>query len=450
MLKIPLSKIVAINTHNIVLFLFLITALYLSDVFYCRAESPDNQSTAFTLEQCLSIARAHNPRILAARNRINELAADYTAARSSFFPRIAVNSYYYKIDSDRLAFSGPTADKLYGSESLHSLTGKQILFDGFKTYFNQKAAGIGTEAQKQETESTTRVIEYAVTEAFYRLIEADENMRVAENALAQRREFEQLTRAFYEAGKVTKLDFFRAGSQASEAEQALIEAKNARQLAGMLLAKTMGSDMDSASAATLEVSGQPLDAAPPALDFEALWKQAQATNPEIKKLDLEIEQSAKRIQAARADYFPEISLQGSTGKRHRDRGGSEDEWMGGFFMEFPLFEGGLTRAQVAKASSQNMQLVELKRNRNDELRIELKDALRGLENARHGLITARQMIRADTEGYESSLVLYRNGKATGLDVLQAQVDLTRSRFALISYEVAGHITQARIKQITGR
>jgi len=416
----------------------------------CSAEIIDNTTNSLTIERCLAVARAHNPRILAAREKINELAADYTAARSKFFPRIAVNSYYYRIDPNRLAAGGPTTAKLYSSESSHSLTGKQILFDGFKTYFSQQAAGIGKQVQGQETENVTLAIEYAVTESFYRLIEADENTKVAKNALMQRREFEHLTRAFYEAGKVTKLDFFRASSQASEAEQAVTEATNARQVAGMLLAKTMGSDLDSTSAAAIKISGGRTDAAFPVLDFEALWKQAQEANSEIKKLDLEIAQSKKLIQAAQADYFPEISLQGSTGKRHRDRGGSEGEWLGGVFMEFPIFEGGLTRAQVAKASSQNIQLVELKRNRIDELRVELKDAFRGLENARQGLVTARQMIQADTEGYDSSLALYKYGKATGLDVLQAQVDLTRSQFALISHEVASNITQARIKQIIGR
>ena len=42
-----------------------------------------------------------------------------------------------------------------------------------------------------------------------------------------------------------------------------------------------------------------------------------------------------------------------------------------------------------------------------------------------------------------------HGKAIGLDVLQAQVDLTGSRFNLIRYAVAYEIGKARIKQITG-
>ena len=66
---------------------------------------------------------------------------------------------------------------------------------------------------------------YTVTEAFYRLMEAKENLKVAQEALSQRQEFGKLTEAFYQAGKVTNLDHVRAQSQVSEAEQAVVEAR---------------------------------------------------------------------------------------------------------------------------------------------------------------------------------------------------------------------------------
>jgi hypothetical protein len=46
-------------------------------------------------------------------------------------------------------------------------------------------------------------------------------------------------------------------------------------------------------------------------------------------------------------------------------------------------------------------------------------------------------------------MLYKNGKAIGLDVLQAQVELTKSQFYFISNAVAYEINLARIKQIIG-
>jgi len=166
-------------------------------------------------------------------------------------------------------------------------------------------------------------------------------------------------------------------------------------------------------------------------------------------LDLDIAQSQTLIKAARGSYFPEVSLQAGSDVRHRDLGGTKPEWIGGVFMEYPFFEGGLTRAQVAKAASQYQQLVEKKRDRLNGLKVDLTTAWKDQENARQGVATTKQTVATNQEAYDSSQALYRVGKAIGLDVLQAQVDLTGSRFQLIKYAVAYEIGQARIKQITG-
>jgi len=184
-------------------------------------------------------------------------------------------------------------------------------------------------------------------------------------------------------------------------------------------------------------------------NVESLWQEALQANPEIKSLDLEIEQSRTLVKAAQGGYFPELSLQGSTGVRHRDIGGTEPEWLAGVFVDYPLFEGGVTKAQIAKASSQNLQLLERKRDRLNSLKVDLAAAWKDQETARQGMITTRQIVTANEEAYASAESLYRYGKATGLDVLQAQVDLTTSRFRMIQYHVSYEIAIARIKQIIG-
>ena len=79
-----------------------------------------------------------------------------------------------------------------------------------------------------------------MTQAFNQLLEAKENLKVAQEALQQRQEFGKLTEAFYRAGKATNLDYVRAQSQVSEAEQAVVEAQNAVRLAREILARTLG------------------------------------------------------------------------------------------------------------------------------------------------------------------------------------------------------------------
>ena len=291
---------------------------------------------ALSLNECLALAREHNPVLSAAREKIRELTADYQAARSKFFPKLTLVSYYQRLAPDRLSPGGAsTTQALFSREGLTSLAGKQLLFDGLKTHYNTRAAKLGTQAQKEEVQRTAEEVAYAVTEAFYRLLEAKEDLRVAREALKQRQEFAKLTEAFFQVGKVTRLDALQAQSQVLIAEQAQVEADNAVRLAREILARTLGLR----EPVELDIRGELPRQLVPVGDLNSLWQEALKSNPEIKRLNLELAQSQALIKAARGGYFPEVSLLGSDGVRHRDLGGTKGEWLGGVFMEFPFFEG---------------------------------------------------------------------------------------------------------------
>jgi outer membrane protein len=408
-----------------------------------EAASPGYQ--ALTLEDCLTIARKENPVLSASREKIQELVADYQAARSQFFPRLVLLSYTTQQPSDRFVSGGLPPPGLFTRETYGAVTGKQILFSGLKNYHNTVAAKHGTQAQRQEVQRTADEVAYTVTEAFYRLLEAKENLKVAQEALSQRQEFAKLTEAFYKAGKVTHLDSFRAQSQVSDADQAVSEARTAMRLARQILVRTLGLQEDT----QVDIRGRLPQEFTTAGDVNSLWQGVLKNNPELKRIDLQLAQSQALVKAARGGYFPEISLQGASDVRQRNQGGSKDEYLYGVFLELPFFEGGLTRAKVAKAASQNRQLLEAKRDRLDSLKADLTGAWKDREDARHGVTNTRQTVATNEEAFASAQALYRVGKAIGLDVLQSQVDLTASRFQLIRYAVAYEIGKARIKQIVG-
>jgi len=400
---------------------------------------------ALRLDECLALAREQNPVLGSSREKIRELQADYNAARSKFFPRLVLTSYYDRVPPNRFTSGALNNQELFKREGLMAVTGKQIIFDGLKTYNNTKAARYGREAQKEEVQRTADEVAFAVTEAFYRLIEAKENLKVAREALRQRQEFAQLTQAFFQAGKITHLDSFRAQSQVSEAEQAVVEADNGVRLAREILSRTIGLK----EPAPVDIKGELPREFAAAAALNTLWQETLKTNPELKRLSLEIEQSQTLVKAARGSYMPEVSLQAGSDIRHRDLGGTKPEWIAGVFMEYPFFEGGLTKAQVTKAHSQSLQLLEKKRDRLNGIKVDLTTAWKDQENARRGVATTRQTIATNEEAYASAEALYRHGKAIGLDVLQAQVDLTSSRFTYIKYAVAYEIGRARLKQIAG-
>jgi outer membrane protein TolC len=408
------------------------------------AAPPDYR--ALSLDDCLAIAREQNPALSASREKIQEMVADYEAARSKFFPRLVLTSYYSRQPPNRMAPGGMTALELFKREGYTGVTGKQLLFDGLKAYYNTQAAKFGIQAQKWEVHRTADEVAFAVSEAFYRVIEAKENLKVAEEALRERQEFAKLTQAFFDAGKVTRLDNYRAQSQVSEAEQGRVEAATAVLLAREILARTLGLNQQ----VQVDIKGQLPQEFSPVAEVALLWQEALKSNPEIKRLDLDISQAQAAIKAARGGYFPEVSLQAASDVRHRDLGGTKQEWLAGIFMEYPFFEGGLTRAQVAKAASTYRQLLEKKRDRLNSLKADLTAAWKDLENSRQGVNTARQTLLTNAEAYASAVSLYRYGKAIALDVLTAQVELTRARLSLISYQAAYGIARARLQQLIGR
>ena len=401
---------------------------------------------ALSLEDCLAIAREQNPVLLGSREKIQETVADYQAARSKFLPRLLLLSFYDRQPPNRFAAGGSAPNELFKREGYTSVTGKQIIFDGLKTYYNSQAARFGTQAQKQEVQRTADEVAFTVAEAFYRLVEARENLQVAQEALKERQEFARLTEAFFKAGKVTRLDNLRAQSQVSDAGQARVEAANAVILAREILARTIGLN----ERVQVDIKGGLPREFTPAAEVASLWREALTSNPEIKRLDLEIAQSQSATKAARGGYFPEVSLQAASDVRHRDLGGTKPEWLAGVFMEYPFFEGGLTKAQVAKASSQYRQLLEKKRDRLNSLKADLTSAWKDQENSRQGVGAARQTLLSNEEAYASATSLYRYGKAIALDVLTAQVELTKARLSLISYQAAYGIGRARVQQLVGK
>ncbi|MBI5575210.1 MAG: TolC family protein [Deltaproteobacteria bacterium] len=401
---------------------------------------------ALTLEDCLAAARTGNPVIGASMEKIRELVADYQAARSRLFPRLLLSAFYTVQPSDRFApGGGVSSTESFQREGFAGVTGKQVVFDGWRTQYNSQAARLDTTAQEQEVRRTADEVDFVVTEAFYRMVEAKENLKVAREALQQRQEFAKLSEAFFKAGKVTRLDSFRAQSRVSEAEQAAVEAENAVRVAGEILTRLLALGEQ----AQVDIRGRLPQEFKPAADVSALWEEALERNPEIKKLDVEISRSQAAIKAARGGYFPELSIQAAADVRHRDMGGTKPEWLAGFFLEYPFYEGGLTRAQVSRASSRYRRLAEEKRDRLNTLKVDLTRAWRDHENARRGVDAARQTLATNEEAYASAQTLYRHGKAIGLEVLQAQVELTDSRFNIIRYAVAYEIAKARIEQITG-
>ena len=399
-----------------------------------------------TLKECLDLALKNNPTISLNREKVLELVQDYNIARSNLFPAISLSAYANWYDPGRLSPAGGTSPTvLFGQENLGTARVKQTFFDGFKTYWDMKGAKIGRQAQEEALRGTRQEVLSQVYQSYYRLLEAKETLGVAEESKKQREGFRNMAEELLKAGKVTKLDFLRSDAQVIDADQTIVQAQNNIILAKRILKKTMGLRDEE----EIDIPGGTPKMSPEPLDELALWEKVKEKNSDLRRISLDLDRSGANISSARADYFPVISFQASYGYRNRDVGGTADEYTYGFFLDYPIFSGGLTRAKVAKAESSYLQLQDSRKALLDQLRVDLNTALSQIRDALKGVDSVESSIRVNQEAYNATMAMYQAGKLTSLDVLKAQVDLINSKAGYVRYLADYQTALAQLRKITG-
>ncbi len=408
--------------------------------------SPEQTVTGIktlSLEQCIELAFENNPGLQIERERISELESDYRIASAGLYPKVTASAYYTKVNRDRVGIQ-PVMQ--YTEESLEQVRLKQLLYDGGKTRYNGLAASKATEAQRDSAEAARLDTVYAVSQAYYRVLEARELVRVGGNSRSQREAFFNLTDSYLKAGKATRVESLKAEAQLLEAERSLIQAREALRISELILKKTIGVGVDSQIAVA---DGLPETFAEPGNE-EVLTAEMFENNPDLKRSAQFKEQARLSIDSASGSYLPEISLQGIYGYRERDAGGSGDEWMAGIFLEWPLFEGGITRAQVGKARARYRESEWNDKAVRDQVQIDLRQALADIRTSLASIRSSQRLVEAQNEAYKAVVEFYKRGKATYIEVLTAETDLTQAQAAYVRSVGDYQASSARLDRIVGK
>ena len=409
-----------------------------------RLDPPETK--ILTLDQCIELAFRNNPGFQIEQEKITELENDYTIASAGLYPKVTVSGYFSRVNMERV---GIQPIMQYGEESLGQVKLKQLLYDGGKTRYSGRAASKAADAQRSSTEAARLDTVYIVSQAYYRVLEARELLRVGENSRSQREAFFKLTDSYFKAGKATRIEALKAEAQLLDAERSLIQAREALRISELILRKTIGIGVD---AQITIADGLPDTFAEPAND-ELLLARMVENNPDLKKSAQFKEQARLSIDSATGSYLPEISLQGSYGYRQRDTGQpplSGDEWMAGVFLEWSLFEGGTTRAQVAKARARYREVEWNDKAIRDQVRVDLSQALGDIRTAIASIRSSKRLVEAQDESYKATMEFYKRGKATYIEVLSAETDLTQAKAAYVRSVGDYQSASARLDRVTGK
>jgi outer membrane protein, multidrug efflux system len=265
----------------------------------------------------------------------------------------------------------------------------------------------------------------------------------AEEQVALARETQETVQASFkltsrqaEAGRVSELDLRTAEAQVETARFNLAAAEQQRARAASALAVLVGGPVPADLPAGLPLDGPHLVAELPA----GVPSEVLVRRPDVLAAEHALRSANATIGAARAAFFPSISLTASGGRSSASLegllAGGADSWAFSPRLYLPIFADGALRASLDVAEVRtSIQVASYERAIQGAFR-EVADALEGRAFLDEQLRAQAARVAAEARRFELSERRYRGGVDSYLTVLTAQRDLYGARAQLIQVRLA--------------
>lgn len=319
-----------------------------------------------------------------------------------------------------------------------TLNGKEI------TDFNISKDNI----QKQEKDTYAQKEDYMLTvaTAYYETLRAKKALDIADATVERMVLYRTMAEKRLKVGEVTKTVLLRADGELSSAHADQIRAKNALDLARVVLARIVGIDEDF-NLKEIFATAAPL---PP---LEEYLQQAWAERAEMMSARIDKKMAENQISVAKGGYWPTLSVAGVYGRMDQYPVGSmtnRESVYGQMSLNFPIFEGGLREAEVTESRIKDKQaqlrLDDLKKT----IRVEVETAYAELKNQRAILKALEDQLVFAKDNYQSVSKQFEFGLANSVDVMDANTLLVSTERQWTSAIYTHQAYQLRIKRSVGQ
>jgi multidrug efflux system outer membrane protein len=268
--------------------------------------------------------------------------------------------------------------------------------------------------------------------SYYLARAADEQVAIAENTVTTRREGLRIAGLRLDAGVTSALDFRQAESLLTQAETELANLKLERAQARNQIYLLIGGPAPEQLPEPL-----PLGALRPTKDLAAgLPSQLLLNRPDVLAAEQQLRAARANIGAARAAFFPNISLTGSFGFTSLELQslfqGSSQVWSFGPQLSLPLFDWGRRKGNVDLAvAREDIAVATYERTVQQAFR-EVSDALAGRAYFAEEVAAQERATNAQRQIARLAQIRYREGVANYLEVLDAERNLFTAEQTLVS------------------
>ena len=395
------------------------------------------------LRELIALSLQNNRDLRVAVLAIEQARAQYQIRRADQVP--GVNAAVAGNRQPALDGSGGTSSAYTAGLALASWE-----IDFFGRIASLKESALAQFFATQEARSAVQTsLVASVANTWLSLQTNTELLELTQRTLATREDSLRLNRLRFDQGVTSALDLRQAESLTAAAQATLAQQQRLRTLDVNALTLLVGQPLP--EAAQVMPGAQPALALP---DVPAGMPSDLLTRrPDIRQAEQQLRASNANIGAARAAFFPRISLTASAGTASSSLSGLFKGGSWGWTLApqalLPIFDAGRNQAGLDSAQVERAVAVAQYEKAIQVAFREVADALAG--RATLGEQVRAQQAQADAEADRFRLadLRYRNGVSSYLDVLDAQRALFATQLALAQTQLMQRQNQVMLYKALG-
>ena len=403
-------------------------------------------TSTLDLDTGLALALKHNPQVARARNRAEGAEARLDAASAGRWPSLSASLSY---DDGVSGVSSNGAPSLRGAAGSHAasqaggLGADLLLFDFGGLDASIRSAAEEARASRLDFLEAEGDAAFALRSAFFDVLKSEEILRVADETVRQFEKRLEQVRGFVEVGTRVKYDLTKAQVDSGNAQLARVRARSTIRVARAQLAQALGLAEDAAFPLS-----KPPPPSPGTPTFEVVLQEARTSRPKLAAAAAREAGASAAVDRAVADLYPSISLSLNYGWAGSL---SPAAWSAsiGAALRWLLYSGSAVPAQIRGAAAALREARAARVQADHDLQLEIRQALTLVDDSRERLDIATLTARQAEENLTLVQGRFDNGRASSVELTDAQVALATARGDRIQAEYDLHLAFAALRRATG-
>ncbi|MBD3853148.1 MAG: TolC family protein [Acidobacteria bacterium] len=396
-----------------------------------------------TLKEFVLQAIETHEMVQIADSEIRRAQADVSLAKSILLPKLDANGSYTFYDDDLSIELSPGESFVIRPRQdwTASIDLRQNLFTGLRAFRARDIAKLNRDIADLDRWTTINNLTLDVASKFFDAVALAEWVEVREIVLEENENQLKIAERLFEVGENSVADVARWRAQVATAKQALTVAVGDAALARNRLARLAGT----ADFGELKSPGPvPI----PAGTEDELTTNAFGQRPEMLTLIHQLEAAGLMVKFERGVWYPQVD---ATAQYFQQKSGfPANDWMSlTLNLRQQIFNGGITKAQVAKAREDLRQVELLEQTLRRSIADEVDSAYIGYAAASAVFDAARERTEASRLAYRQVERAYRVGEASTTDLLNATTVATDAETSQIVARVQREFQAISLRYAVG-